>query len=479
MSVAAFTNTRLGGYIVVGADDQGSTIHGEPSIVDAQFDEANLSQIVGSYLSGRISLTARTHTHQERLLAVIYVAPSPDELPVIFLEDGQKQVGNPKAGVKFRRGQVYVRKGTRCVPAQHADWTEILARHDDTVRTHARGPMNDILHRMFAAASDIETIGTADLPVAVDFEQDLDIFAEAVEAVRPSQHEQLRRLIGRRARSVSWDANVPWDMEDVSHVVDRLLVIGAHAVREGSDELVDAVLDALVKLYVMPINERAGDYGGAMAWRAIAAGAAAIGGLAVREEAWSVVRKLALPPKISPVRVEGGSFRYASWMRHAVTMAARANLLGTSSDGRPMPGGLVRFARETAGRIPSLTMDVRNAPVVESPDFNPTDQDRVLDSICRFDYVWNLLALLAAPAMDIHQTLPGFAVFYVQRTAPVVMQLSNDGEVRRALAPGVEDVRWREAVRVLDGIADSRSVETSWRGWSVIGFPDIDTFLRA
>ncbi|PUB26897.1 putative DNA-binding protein [Promicromonospora sp. AC04] len=477
MAVAAFSNTKLGGYIVVGVDGNGSTSHDEPIIDVAQFDEADIAQIVRSYVSGLPALTVKNHEVEGRPISIIYVAPSADRLPVIFLKDGELQPGNPKAGVKFRRGQVYVRKGTRCVPAEHADWSEVLSRNNDSVRTEARGPLNDVLRRLLAAAGDTDAGSVADLPVAVDFDQDLDIFTEAVGAVRPSQYGELRRLLRRRVRSAAWDVKTPWEIEDVSSVVDRLLVIGAFGIREESDDLVDAVIDGLTYLYRMPINERAGERGGAMVWRTIGAGVAALGGVAVREDAWSVVRRLALPAKFCPVPEEHGEPEYMSWMRHAVTMAARAEVLGYTSNGNVLPGGLVRFARQTASRVAALSADVRNAPEVLSSEFEPSDQDRILDSICRFDYLWCVLAYMADSSSDIHQTMPGFAAFYQQRTVPIVIELVNDLEMRNLLSPGASESEWAGAIRDLDDVASRQAMQINWGHWKAAAFPPVERFV--
>ena len=374
---------------------------------------------------------------------------------------------------------MYVRKGTRCVLAEHADWSEILTRHDEAVRAEARGPMNDILRRLLAAAGDAETRGLADLPVAVDFDQDLDVFTQAVDAVRPSQHGELRRLMRRRVRSAVWDAKTPWEIEDVSSTVDRLLVVGAHGIREDSDDLVDAVIDGLTYLYRMPIDERSGEHGGAMIWRTIGAGVAALGGVAVREDAWSVIRRLALPAKFSPVPEENGSPHYVSWMRHAVTMAARAEILGRTSNGRPLPGGLVRFARQTASRVSALSADVRNAPEVSSSEFEPSDQDRILDSVCRFDFLWCVVTLLADPRNDVYQTMPGFVAFYQQRTAPVVVEVVNDPEIRNLLSPASSDSEWAVAIRELNRLAGRQAMEVSLRHWDATAFPPVERFVAA
>lgn len=99
MSVAAFSNTKLGGYIVVGVDGNGSTSHDEPDIDVAQFDEADIAQLVRSYVSGRPAMTVKNHQVEGRPVSVIYVAPSTDRLPIIFLKDGELQSGSSQSGV--------------------------------------------------------------------------------------------------------------------------------------------------------------------------------------------------------------------------------------------------------------------------------------------------------------------------------------------------------------------------------------------
>ncbi|MFC4614749.1 helix-turn-helix domain-containing protein [Cellulomonas algicola] len=466
--VAAFANTRLGGYIVVGADNDGSLDHDEPPIDPRQFDEANLSQIVESFISGTVTLHVKVHERAARLVAVIFVGPTQDRLPVIFTKEGTVEPQNPRSAVMFRPGQVYVRRGTKCVPAEHRDWAEVLARLVDQIRAEAREVASDEIQQIMAATPPTSERA---LRLAVDFDSEPRAFADTL--AESAQSESFGRLLRRRVRATAWHREDPNDLSAVLPMLDRLFIAGAHAILEDDEGLLNTVLTCMVDLYRRPMKERAGDLAGALLWRTIAAGAMALGGLAVREEAWAFVGKLAMPPDLSPVREFEGSSRYQSWIRHASTMASRAHLLGAVD--QPLPGALIRFARVKAGELPLLADDVTGGASFEL--HGPIlDQDAVLDSLCQFDFLWCTLALLADPSHAGFQTLPGFATFYAHRTVPVIEQLVDRSSLRYELRTALEP-EWANALIALDDVATRYGQSTVGWAWSMHGSPSVQQFI--
>lgn len=88
----------------------------------------------------------------------------------------------------------------------------------------------------------------------------------------------------------------------------------------------------------------------------------AVGALVVRREAWEL-----LPDLSNRAVKEGGGYEWPSWLRHAVTMASRANLL-QDSDGRSKGGQAILLARALVAGSPALRPDYSPDTVLPQSD---------------------------------------------------------------------------------------------------------------
>jgi hypothetical protein len=99
----------VGGYVLVGADD-----NGRPSgDVDhlKLFDTATVHDKLAKYLPKRSEIRVAVHQHQGQSFALIYVAPHPDGF-CLFEQDDAYPDGKEQK-VVFRRGDVFARHGTK------------------------------------------------------------------------------------------------------------------------------------------------------------------------------------------------------------------------------------------------------------------------------------------------------------------------------------------------------------------------------
>lgn len=114
-----------GGYIVVGADDQGRP-SGEVAHLE-WFDPATLHAKVAKYVPKPFELRVATHACQGQSFALVYVAPHPDGF-CVFERDGNYT--DPIKGLRtaFRAGGVFARHGTASQPWNQRDIAAIKQR---------------------------------------------------------------------------------------------------------------------------------------------------------------------------------------------------------------------------------------------------------------------------------------------------------------------------------------------------------------
>jgi hypothetical protein len=105
--LAAMRAEPLGGYVVVGADDQGKPTDGLADARKAKFfDEATLRSKVQKYLTEPLNLMSGVHTVDGHTCAVVYIGPASRGFEVLRVEGVSG--GKPL----FRPGEVFVRRGT-------------------------------------------------------------------------------------------------------------------------------------------------------------------------------------------------------------------------------------------------------------------------------------------------------------------------------------------------------------------------------
>jgi hypothetical protein len=176
---------------------------------------------------------------------------------------------------------------------------------------------------------------------------------------------------------------------------------------------------------------------------------------------WGTVRALALQP--------APDASYASWLRHGLTAAARANIFPTTASGNPEQGALIPLARRVAHRLPALRP---YAPEDEQYDPTPGADiapiDPVLDSLCAFDALAALVVMSNVPAdrFDNHHYYPSFGHYYATRSEPYWARVLKDPTMRDALLPGVDDVTLGRAMSTVAQVAHT-VVQGRWGLWDI------------
>jgi hypothetical protein len=450
-----------GGYIVIGADDQGK-LTGDVTEAEAKlFDEARLRSKIARYVTGFDIRTAAFEIDGKHAV-LICVRPHPDGWAT-FTEDGIYQDNKGVDKFVFRKGDVFVRNGSASERWSQADAKQIR----EEIRRQERETAKEQLRDEFAAlrASGDAARAAATAPIGT-LSLDLDpgtLNAAIVELIRAGDLIPLTLFFKQVPASVG--ELIKNGDSDVDSALDRLIGIAATlSTIERIDEL-RRVIDALGAIYNATFDQNGldrGDLGIApddVRFR-IVTRVFALGALLVRNEQWGAVRDAAI---VRPRHYQADYWQ--NWLLHGDVMAARA---GFHNHEEPKPGyepykSTIVFAQEHIVRLPELR-----------PDLGPDDED-VVTSLCRFSMLACFAALSDPEGRRTGACLAHFSRWYATRTDPVVVELIAGGPMRDAIFPG-SDGELADAVRTV--ALRAREMTHPLHGWH--GFEDqrIHAFLE-
>ena len=450
-----------GGYLVVGVSDEGEVVGLDESLA-AKFDEANLRQKLEKFLHPTNLIAAR-HKVDGKRVVLMYVPSHPLGFTVVkALGEYTKPGGGQK--VVFRKGDVFVRHGTSSERWVEADVEALLGPRDTALRELHRA---EFAAMVAAIQSGAQGQSIASGPVqSLVWQLDQNSFdAAVVELLRRDDLVPIRLFLVRAPGEMRAGVN-RGDRDEVNTILDRLASIGAIALTLGRTDVADEVTDALASVYAAsasvsyPVGEET-PVRPQLVWLDVLSRVVALGGLAVVLKEWGAVRTLALQ--------SAPDTWYASWLRHGLTEAARANIFPTTANGRPERGALIPLARRVAHRLPALRP---YAP--EDDGYDPTPgvdvavSDPILDSLCAFDALAALVVMSDLPSgrVEDHHYYPSFGHYYSTRSESYWARVLKDGAMRGALLPGVDDETLGRAMATVARVAHS-VVQGAWGLWDI------------
>jgi hypothetical protein len=448
-----------GGHIVVGADDHGIAV--PPGLLpehEKLFDEATLRAKLSRWIPEPYGLRSSIHRHDGCTFAIVYVEPRASGFCVMkddgkYLEERQER--DRKERFVFRRGDVFARHGSASERWTQADIERIfegeVARRKEIWRQ--------------GLAGDLEALGVARVAQALvggpteNFTWQLDAAtfeAAALELLRRDDDIPLRHVLtqapAEAARLVESGA---WD--DAATLVARLTSVAGLSLTYERPRWFRDTVTALHRVYEIGFDS----FGqirtdvGPRLWLLILEHLLAVGGLAVRLQNWAAVHHLTVQ------RPGGADDYYPTWLRHAVTTAARANIL--LDEDRRSSKSLVTLAVARAVEIAALRTDVSE------------HGDAVLTSVCQFDILAALTVISATGSLDNRGWYTNFARFYASRSEPAVKRLLTDTAMRAELFPS-DDSLLSAALREIDRLASSEGWQ--YNGWHGYSAPTILEFLE-
>jgi len=457
--VAAMQSLPDGGYILVGVDDRGNPSSSHGTLNPSHFDPATLASKLAKYMP-EPGITTRIHEVEGAQVAIIYVQPARRFGFTIMSTTGQYESTPGRPKVEFRQGDIFVRRNTKSVRMQVEDLPRVLEPFADRIREEERHRLGDVVaniqqgQRGVAIASG--PAGALTWQLALE-----DFDAAFLEALRLNESVAIRHfslsIRGEIERLLQAD-----DATSLGVLLDRAISALATAITYDRRDVFENLLRSFTKGYraglgaegyVPPTLQGKSQ----RLWWEIATRVEAAGGLAVRLDAWWAIQPLAIQAAGT------ASDRYVSWLRHALTEAANANLLVTT-DGKPMAGPMVAVARKHTERLPALRPDFPGGLDEFELNTAPQLSDKVLDSIAQFDLLWCVMAVAMGGGAT-YQHYPSFAAFYSYRVEPGIVALLSDPRVRDSVVPGLSEESLRAALTTVIETAQGEALNQFHRSW--------------
>jgi hypothetical protein len=429
-----------GGYIVIGADSQGTPMPpGVPAADLQMFDEANLRPKLMKWLPDGFEIRTAHHTIGGCTFVVIYAMANQDGFSV-FRADGQYE--SPRGPVTvFRQGDVFVRHGTSSERWAQADISRLFDRRVAALKDQWRADRQEDLEDLLRARGAQALVqGPSE---NYTWRLDAETFDLATtELLRTDDDIPLQRALNAAvgdSRAVIQHA----DIEELETLIGRIATVIAQAITYDRRRWIRAGLDTLTEIYRLGFDLSLFASRTVMRpetlWLTTVEHLLAIGALATRRSDWETVKDIV-------VRPPGDQNDYhRTWLRHGLTMGARAQLLETKS--------LITLAAERAKALPALR-----------PELAPED-DRLISSICQFDLLAALTIIGETESLTTSNWYTNFARFYTTRATPVVEKLLADERMRATLFPHSDDFL-AQALREVDRMATNQgAMFDGWYGW--------------
>lgn len=444
-----------GGYIVIGADDYGEPTNQVTTAHVRLFEQATMRAKVGKYLPEPLDLRARHHCIDGHDYILVYIAENDDGF-AIFKSTGN----NSKNSSVFRKGEVFSRHGTASEPWSQHDITTILSKLVSREKESWRKEATETFAtRLPSSAGSSIASGPAS---ALTWQLDEDTFMEVViEQIRKDDLVPLKLLLTNVRSEMGTMLTEVDGKECVEVVLNRLTCLAAFLLRLDQEDPFRSVIEAFVAIYNLPIDNQ-GVYrknqpiSANLLWFMVVQRIAGIGAYAERLQKWEAVRLLVLQ------RGRGYEFEHnRNWYRHALTMAARADLLYIKQGESRITSSLLSFVQVQVERLACLRPDLY------------ADDEELLDSICRFDVLACIVGIDDAGAPDSSAYYPSFAKYYQHRYSHSVVALLENRKMRDTLFHG-SDVKLAEALSAINVTAE-REGFASWGGF---GDQKVQEFLK-
>ena len=347
-----------------------------------------------------------------------------------FKVEGKYQKDDGKEVIVFRRGEVFWRENTRSVRITMEGLDDIIERRFAARRAE--------LLREWAAAQRALSHTQAPAPtprLEASFAlPSNEVTPTVIELLRQRDDIGLRQLLDdgrRRARTYIEDEELAKDQ--LPTLLDSIVCVAATFLTYEQDVWFERTIPLLVDAYAavadadevkrLGISSHLAPTAKAPPlWLEIIERVFALGGLAVRLEAWKAIRTLSiqLPGPLAESGYE------ANWLRHALTMASRAQRFAPTTTGKPRIG-LIDLARDDAARLACLRWD----------GIQP-DDEALLTSIVQFDVLSNLAAIDHAGSTDTKVFYTNFARFRQERAQPAAERLLTDSHMRAEIFRGTD-----------------------------------------
>lgn len=441
----------LGGYILIGVDDDGKPCMPTGTIPDRKrFDGSRLGALIRGYIEASIYVIVQIHDLDDGNEVVVVYVKNPDGLPIPFSKIGQYPGQDGKPVAVFRPGEIFIREGAENVPIRYAHWQDVLSAFAEKIRDDATATAQALLKEVIATRHASTPGRPVDVPLLMDMDEST--FAAAMVALLESGNDiRLRQFI----RSLGGIAGPGTTVEEFTRALDKWAVFCAQALYFERADLVNDAIERVCDAY-----KRLGiDDDATLKRLAAVERIYVLGGLAVRLEAWEAVNSLVLRPV--PGNAYETGYIYSSWIRNAQVYAARQGLHPDTPDehGRRRGGFIISAARELMVEHQAMRPDLIDAqlPTEITPD------DLALNTLCQFDLVYCFI--VDAMGAGRGSAYPSSAAFDEDRAKPIAQRIVADPDVRHRLFPSVNDGAIAKAIQSVYEVAVRESANNYGGRW--------------
>ncbi|RKI51416.1 hypothetical protein D7X55_34075 [Corallococcus sp. AB049A] len=448
-----------GGFIVIGATDQG-TPSGTFSEDKARlFDEATLRAKLQKYIPDPIDLRCATHRINDSWITLVHVAPRQDGFCIFKADGNYSESGRTKTA--FYAGQIYARHGSSSENWGQADIQRVIANIVALKKAEWRVELRNELSTLGVAVS---AQNLARGPVAaLNWKIDTEAFiATVTEQLRDNDTIPIKSLLQRAQRDVREILEGQEPESELTTLLDRFACLAATFINLEEKLWTPRSIKVLSSIYAIgfdePGNEIRHPIPGHRIWVSIIERVMALGALAVRAEDWESVKLLATT---SPPNKGNASF-YPSWVRHGLTMGYRQNAFSRASDDRTATVSPINLAR-----------NLIRTEACFRPDL-PSEDEGILTSLCQFDTLGAISTAAASGKVDTNIWYPCASHFRTDRSEPIVERLLSDKAMRSIIAPCSDD----DLAIILDWIDRASTKEGfNYFGWDGFSSKPIRSFI--
>lgn len=411
--VVAMSNRSGGGYILIGVQDDGTPCLKVGELDLPKFDGARLGDTVRRYIETQIRIHSQPHVLDNGCeVLVVRVEGHADGLPVPMAMNGQYHPDNGKKPIMvFREGDLLVREGAANVQLRHTHWKDVLALHDENLRTQA---MRDAQLLIKGFVEQLQ-LGLSHQVVPLTLDMDNETFASAVVAnIDAGEENRVRRIVAQASRPAQYKTS-----ENMAGM-NKITIVALQSLFCENHQLFKAAVDALFKIYLHNLDrkEDRADFLVRIITRIYVLGA-----FAIRNSQWTVLSDLVLRPIGLP---EFANYQYSSWIRHGQVAGSRSE----SFDGEHYQNAmLISAAKAFSAEHPWARPDLEESEMFPVDELR--DEDEILNSLCQFDAIYCLL--VEAKVEGQAGAYPSFSVFHQYRAVPVFTLLTQSHEIREAV----------------------------------------------
>ncbi len=448
----AMFNRHPGGYIIIGATNEGEPSDLCEDIDWQQFDGARLTDKVRSYVDAPLTPISAIHEIGAHKYCLICFMSLPDGLPTPFSKLGQWFDERGKPHVVFRPGDIVRRDGAQNRPVEYVQWAEILTQHDALVREDESKRINTLIDKIAIA------LGEKGKTPPLVYGMDDAALATALAAC--FEQEEIAKL----ARFVN---QLALEMAHSDGAIENITAVATGAISYGLDDITWRAIDALYDFYLTMNHFGANAEDRLLA---IAVATYEIGASMVLANRWDMIS-----PFVNRQSPYNPNYVYASWIRECQVMAVNAG----------------KFRNDTSTMMISVALDhiKRHPSIIPEYDFTMSDEEEragtltekdesVLNLLCSFDFLYCLCVFVAGEGRA--GAYPACIGYEQKRISHVVIKmLGKDDSARRALLPGYSDKRIAEGLRELYRLISNEALSNSRFVWGFDPTGLIGPFLKA